>query len=399
MTAVNAPFDVEPDALHDVLGSLREAGPVHRVVMPNGVPVWLVTRHAEVRAALTDPRLVSPGNDVINIDLLAPDIRDAVRNSLLHLNPPEHTRLRRLVSGVFTARRIEALRPRVVAMTEQLLDDIGERTEFDVVTDLALPLPLQIICELLGVPVEDREAFEVWTKAYLSALGAPDYPVKEITEMVTYLRELVEHKRAHPDDGLLSGLIEAHDEGQRLTTNELISFACLLLAAGFETTSSLIGIAMCLLLRDPEQARILRDHPERIGAAVEEVLRYDGPVISAFPRIVSEPVTIGDVEIPAGEIVLASLLAANRDDNLVSDAQSFQPGRAPAQHVTFGHGIHYCLGASLARMEAEVAIGTLLRRFPDLRLAVEPSELSWNQTVFVRGLPALPVSTVEEGAH
>ena len=214
---------------------------------------------------------------------MAEDIRSAVVNGMLHSNPPDHTRLRRLVSSVFTARRIEALRPRVVAITEELLDGLDGRSEFDLVAEIALPQPLQVICELLGVPVEDRLAFHAWTTAYVDGPGMAEFPVEEITAFVTYLRELIEAKRARPDDAVLSALIQAHDEDDRLTGDELISVAALILAAGYETTASLISTGTWLLLRHPEHARRLRLRPREIPAAVEEILRYDGPAVTGFP--------------------------------------------------------------------------------------------------------------------
>lgn len=392
MTTTLSPFEAGAAAMHEVFAELRAAGPAHRVRMPNGTPVWLVTRHAEARALLTDPRLISPGNTHSKTGALAPELRAALLSGLMHSNPPDHTRLRRLISAVFTPRRVQELRPRIEQIAEDLLTGLGARTSFDLVREYALPLPLLVISELLGVPPADRAGFADWTRAYVYGLGMPEFPAEAVTELLTYLRELIELKRVQPGDDLFSGLIQAHDEGDRLTTDELTSLGCLLLAAGYETTANLISSGMWLLLRHPEHAERLRREPAGLPAAVEEIARYESPAQCGFPRLTTAPVRLGEVEIPQGELVLISVLSANRDENVHPAADEFRPDQAPKQHLAYGHGIRFCLGAYLARVEGEVAIGALLHRFPRLRLAGEPS---WSMGVFVRGLADLPVSTVD----
>ncbi|MFI7123181.1 cytochrome P450 [Amycolatopsis sp. NPDC049868] len=396
MTELATPFDADPAQAHEVLGALREAGPIHRITLPNGVAAWLVTRYEESRAVLADPRLFSGiSTDYIDSGSLAPDVRSAVYSHMMHSDPVEHARLRKLVAKVFTTRRVENLRPRAEAIIDDLLDGVTDRTGFDLVTEVAEPLPMQVICELLGIPLEDREPFPKWTTAFVAASLLPEYPVEDITAFVTYFRRLVAHKRSHPDNALLSGLIAARDDDDRLTEDELISTAVILLGAGWRGTANLISTGMCTLLDRPQVADRLRADPEALPAAVEELLRYDGPALAAMPRYVTEPVEIGGCRLAAGELVVVSFLAANRDENVVPEPESFCPTRPTGPHLAFGHGIHHCLGAPLARLVAQIAIGALLRRFPTLRLAVPPDELIWKLDVFSRGLKALPVTAME----
>lgn len=390
MTTTSSPFTGYVDDPHRALAGMRDLAPVHRITMPNGVPAWLVTGYAEARAALADARLVN-NMSVPPTSTVRPDIRAGLQHSLLHKDPPDHTRLRALVSGVFTAGRVKALRPRIVAITEELLDGLAGRTEFDLFAEVALPQPLQVICELLGFPMADRQAIRDWTIAYTSSFAAPQYPAAELTAFVEYLRALIEAKRARPDDGLLSAMVCA-PEGERLTDNEAVSTACLLLSAGYETTSSLIGSAMCFLLTRPALAGELRADSSRLPSMIEEFLRYESPAATAFPRVAREPLEIGGTRIDGGDLVLVSLLSANRDTAAFAAAGDLTTGRPPGRHLAFGHGVHHCLGAPLARVEGQIAIAALLDRFPTLRLAVPPEELHWQPNVFVRSLTTLPVA-------
>jgi cytochrome P450 len=375
---------------HTALAALRGAGPVHRITLPNGVPAWLVARYEEGRAALADARLAN-GMTRTPQDILPEDVARSVQRSMMHCDPPDHTRLRGLVSAVFTAGRMKALRPRVVAIMDELLDGLAGRSEFDLVEEVALPLPMRVICELLGFRMEDREKVRAWTIAYVTALGSARYPVAEIAAFVEYMRGVLDAKRERPDDGLLSALVAVRDGSDRLSDDEVISMATLLLSAGYETTAGLIGTGMFHLLSRPEVTGRVRTDPEALPAVVEECLRFESPAPTAFPRMAQEDLEIGGVRIAAGEVVLISILSANRDETVFDEAATFDADRE-RRSMAFGHGVHHCLGAPLARMEGQVAFAALLERFPRLRLTAKPDELHWMPGLFVRGLRSLPVA-------
>jgi cytochrome P450 len=384
----------DPHHLHD---RLRAEGPVTQVEMPEGFPAWLVTSYADVRAALTDHRL---SNDWHNAapERAEESPEDPLSRDLLSIDPPDHTRLRRLVVKAFTPRRMAGLRPRIEEMTASLLDELAARPagEADLLAEFAFPLPVTVISELLGVPVSDREKFRVWSAAVVSSVATQPEMETAFTEMVTYFSELLDAKRHSPGDDLISALLQAQDDGDRLSQNELLSMAFLLLVAGHETTVNLIASGMLTLLLDPAARARLRADRTLLPAAVEEMLRYTSPVNHALPRYTTEPVSIGGVDIPAQQVVILSLSSANRDESRFGCPASFdldraRPGDQGGGHVAFGHGIHYCLGAPLARLEAEIAFGALLDRFPDMTLAVPPAELRWRPSTLIRGLETLPV--------
>ncbi len=379
---------------HPTYAALRDHDPVRRVTLPSGLPAWLVTRYEDVKAVLADPRL---SKDVRRFPdpgryLVAADLRETISRHMLNADPPDHTRLRKLVSKAFTPRRVEALRPRVQQITEELLDRMAPLGRVDLIDAFAFPLPVTVICELLGVPVEDRDEFRVWSNVIIEGVGAGDRFESAVRAMDKYLRELVEAKRRSPGDDMLSDLIAAREEGDRLSEGELTSMAFLLLVAGHETTVNLIGNGVYLLLTHPDQLALLRSDPGLLPSAVEEFLRYEGPAETSTLRFATEPIEIGGVTIPAGEVVLVALASANRDGRRFADADRLDITRGDSQHLAFGHGIHYCLGASLARLEGQVAIGELLARFPDLALAVPPEELAWRPGTLIRGLCELPVT-------
>jgi cytochrome P450 len=322
-----------------------------------------------------------------------------MNSDLLHNDPPDHTRLRRLVSGAFTRRRVDALAPRIQQIADGLLDDLtgalAEHGEADLIAAFAYPLPITVIGELLGVPAHDQAGFQGWstTVAGGAAAGRQAW-VEAATALVGYVRELVAAKRARPGDDLMSALVAARDGADRLTEDELTSMVFLLLIAGHETTVNLIGNGMYTLLTHPDRHALLLAEPERLPATIEELLRFDGPVQVATFRWTSVPVQIGDTVIPAGEVVIPGLLAANRDPAAAADPDVFDPTREAdvVGHLAFGHGVHHCLGASLARLEGRVALGSLLARLPDLRLAVPVAELRWRPSVLMHGLATLPVT-------
>jgi cytochrome P450 len=374
---------------HPALAGLRRAGPVHRVVTPGGTAFWMVTRWEEARRVLTDPSLSKRQP----VDGLPPELRAAMSEQMLLRDPPEHTRLRRLVSAAFTPRRIEELRPRVEQITDRLLDGLSAAPEVDLIDRLAFPLPFEVICELLGIPAAERGSFRAWSNTIiLGGLGAADM-ARAMGELVAYLRDLLARKRDRPATDLLGALLATVESGDRLSDDELVAMTILLLVAGHETTVNLIGNAVYLLSRWPDQARRLRDDPGLLPAAVEEVLRLAGPSATTTYRVTTSPLTIGDTTIPAGEQVLVSLLAVNRDEDRFAAPDAFDLERRDGAHLAFGHGIHFCLGAALARMEAQVALGRLLARYPDIRLAVPPRALRWRTGLLMHGLVSLPVLT------
>jgi cytochrome P450 len=379
---------------HPALAALRESGPVHRVDMRMGLPAWMVTRYDDVLAALSDPRL---SNDPHHAAALTEVIRgDFLSRSMIGADPPEHTRLRRLVSKAFTARRVEGLRPRVQEITDALLDRITPRGTADLVGEFGLPLPVTVIGELLGVPEADRDRFRSWTD---EMLDRPFDPGSDMARMVAarermhgYLADLVAAKRAHPADDLLTDLVQATDEGERLDAQELLAMAFLLLIAGYVTTVSLIGNGMLALLRHPDQLDRLRGDPSLVPEAIEELLRFDGPVNPGLARYALEDLEIGDVRIPRGDMVLLAIAAADRDPHRFPDPARLDVGAPDPGHLAFGHGIHYCLGAPLARLEGQVAFAALLARLPDLALAAREDELRWTGGGVLRGLRELPVT-------
>ncbi|GIF06881.1 cytochrome P450 family protein [Actinoplanes siamensis] len=370
---------------HPALAELRQAGPVHRVVPATNVPFWLVTRWAEARQILADPSLSKRQP----VDGLPQELRAVLSAQLLLQDPPDHTRLRRLVSGAFTPRRVADLRPRIERITDRLLDGLTGTPEVDLIDALAFPLPLEVICELLGIPVEERGSFRGWSNTIILGDLASTDLAEAVRQLSAYLRGLFPRKRAQPTDDLLGALLAV--EGDRLDPDELISMAVLLLVAGHETTVNLIGNAVYLLDRWPEQKRRLLDDPGLVPAAIEEVLRMASPTAMTTYRVTTQPITVGDTTIPAGEQVLISLLSVNRDDDRFTDPDTFEPSRADGGHLSFGHGIHFCLGAPLARLEGQIAIGRLLARYPDIRLAGPWQELRWRPGLLMHGLTTLPV--------
>ncbi|MFC0601374.1 cytochrome P450 family protein [Streptomyces palmae] len=392
---------------------LREHAPVHRTTLPSGVEAWLVTRYADARQALADTRLSknplhhsddAQGRSKVGI----PGERSAnLMTHLLNIDPPDHTRLRRLVSKAFTPRRVAEFAPRVQQLTDRLIDDFAARGTADLIHEFAFPLPIYAICDLLGVPAEDQDDFRDWAGMMIrhDLPGGKRTPrggvARAVKRMRGYLAELIHRKReelgaSEQDDDLISGLIRASDHGEHLTENEAAAMAFILLFAGFETTVNLIGNGAYALLREPAQrARfqdaVARDDQEWLSGAVEELLRFDGPVEIATWRFATEPITLGGQRIAAGDPVLVVLAAADRDPERFRRPDVLDLSRADNQHLGYGHGIHYCLGAPLARLEGRTALATLLRRLPDLRLAADPDDLRWRGGLIMRGLRTLPV--------
>jgi len=400
MSGTTTPVRLDGEAIQDPYSfyqQLRVEAPVREALMPRGLKVWMVTRYADVRDALANPTLHkdmraareliarhSPegaSDGVFGSDLVA---------HMLNSDPPDHTRLRKLVAKAFTMRRVELMRPRVEEITSSLLDALATKDEVDLIDAFAFELPVTVICELLGVPHADRDDFRVWSTLLVSADEAAKVHEASVA-MAAYLHQLIATKRAAPADDMLSALVQASDDGDQLTEVELVSMAFLLLVAGHETTVNLIANGVLALLRNPDQLATLRENPDLLPGAVEEFLRYDGPIGHATLRYTMEPLELSGTTIPAGEFVLVSLISANRDPDRFPAADDLDVTRPGGGHLAFGHGIHFCLGAPLARLEGQIAIGRLIERFPDLALATDPAELRWRNSTLLRGLESLPV--------
>jgi cytochrome P450 len=315
---------------------------------------------------------------------------------MLAADPPDHTRLRRLVNRAFTARRIAGLRPRIEAITSSLLDAMEDTAragvdEADLIEAFAFPLPVTVICELLGVPARDREDFKEWSHAILSSVSTQEEGLAAGTAMYHYFNDLIAVKRRTPADDLISALVDARDSDDSLDERELMAMLFLLLVAGHETTANLIATGTLSLLANPAELARLRSEPALLPGAVEELLRYANPLTHATERFTTEPTEIGGVTIPARAWVLCVTSSANRDPGRFADPDRLDVGRDASGHVAFGHGIHYCLGAPLARLEGEIAFGALLSRFPGLSLAVDPATLRWRPSSLIHGLETLPV--------
>ena len=384
-------FRPDPYALY---ARMREEEPVYEGIGPvTGRSFWFLTRYEDVVSAFRDPRL---GRDVDNLpealqeqhrfpneDMLA-----VINTHMLNMDPPDHTRLRRLVSTNFTSRRVRELTPRIQEITDVLLDGLGG--EVDLIHDFALPIPVLVIAELLGIPIDDLDEFRSTVDDFLRA---EDEEASMAAGMVLlqYINTSIEAKRIEPGDDLLSALVHHEEDGDRLSHIELTSMVNLLLIAGHETTVNLIGNGMLELMRHPSEMAKLRANPDLIDLAIEEMVRYNGPVETPFPRFIYEDIETGGRTLKAGDMLIPILAAANRDPEAFDEPDTFRIDRDPNKHVGFGFGIHYCLGAPLARLEAKVAIVSLLERFDSIELAVPDDELVWNPGFFLRGLRALPV--------
>jgi cytochrome P450 len=361
--------------------------------MPNGVPAWLVSGYPEARALLADPRLVKVGSAITtHIRGLLPELAPALVSHMLQASGADHTRLRGLVAPAFSRRRMDLLAPRVQQITDGLLDAIGDAERTELIAGFAYPLPITVIGELLGIPEADRAAFRGWSVTMTEGQSAdPDDFVAAGRAWVGYIRRLIADKRRRPGEDITSDLIAAQAAGQQLSEDELSSMIFALLLAGHETTVNLIASGTLALLTHPEQADRLRAHPELIETAVEELLRFTSPLRMALPLRTCEPIEVDGVRIDTGELIVPALLDANRDARHTPDPDTVDVGREHNRHLALGHGVHHCLGAPLARLEGRIALGTLLRRFPRLRLAVPPDELSWRPSYAFNALTELPV--------
>ena len=369
---------------------LREAGPVHRIEGPDGSPAWLVTRYDDVRQALADPRLSLDRSNALPGNYRGMSLPPALDANLLNMDPPDHTRVRKLVTQAFTPGRVAALRAPIRRTADALLDQVIPRGRADLVAEYAAPLPITVICDLLGVPAQTRTDFRQWTDTLLAPPDA-DAARQAIGAMLRFFAGLIASKRAEPADDLLSAMIAARDEGDRLSDDELTSLVFLILFAGYENVVHLIGNATLALLEAPDQWARLQADRSLLPAAVEELARYDAPASLAIRRFPVEDVSIGGFVVPAGETVLLGIASANRDSTRFPEADRLDFDRAFGGHLALGHGIHYCLGAPLARLEMEIALEAMLDRLPGLALGVPREEVEWRPSIRTRGLVALPV--------
>jgi len=379
---------------HDVYESLARTGPVHRITLPTGARAWLVTGYAQVRAVLNDPRLLkAPGPGPSLVQKLRPDLFRAGGTHMLHCDGMEHDRLRGLVAAAFTRRRIETLTPRIEQIARDLLEGLETTAVTDLIAGFAYPFPMTVICEMIGVPEQDRDEFR---HSYIVTSKGPPFVSEEeyiaaAEALVALTRGLVADRRAHPGNDLLSQLITVRQRRDQLSDDELTSMINLLVIAGHETTVNLIASGIHALLTHPEQLARLRGDPDLIASAVEELLRFESPVQVALPLTAAESLEINGVEIGAGEMVIAALLAANRDPTRIPQPDRLDISRKHNPHIAFGHGIHHCLGAPLARLEGRIALTSLLGRYPGLRLAVSPEQLTYQPSFVFHALATLPV--------
>ncbi|MFJ6811572.1 cytochrome P450 [Streptomyces anulatus] len=384
-------FVRDPHATYDWM---REEGPV-KLRQQSGSVLWMLTRYEDARAALAEPKLhkdprrfpnpaggTGMGPEEPGMELLS--------RHMLNSDPPDHTRLRKLTTKAFTARPTEAFRPRITEVAAGLLDAFEPGGRMDIVNDYAMPLSTRVICELIGIPAADGEVFRDW---YTTMTGV--HPPEQVTEarqsLIRYLGDLIADKRARPADDLISNLLQARDADDLLSETEVMSMVFLLLGAGHETAISFIGTAMLSLLSEPDQLALLQKDTTLLPGAIEELLRFESPINVATFRYAAEPVEIGGVTIPAGDSVFVSIGALNRDPSRFSEPDRLEITRPATGHLAFGHGLHHCLGAPLARVEGAVAIGQLIARFPDIRPAVGREDLRWRFSLMLRCLESLPV--------
>ncbi len=372
-----------------------EYPPMSRVVFPSGCEGWLVTRYEDVRLIFSDTRfsrnLLAPGAPC----LIEPGDFSTGEHSILNMDPPDHTRLRKLTAQAFTVRRIAGLRPRIQEIADTLLRAMAEHgPPLDLVEMFAFPLPTAVMCEILGVPYEGRERFRRWSRVIVTPMAySPAEVAQARRDGAGDMAALVAVKRETPGEDLLSILVHARDEdGDRLTEAELIDLATQLLLAGHETTVSLIATGIVLLTAHPDQLAALRSDPSLTEGAVEEIMRFDGPADASLLRVALEDVELSAGRVRRGEAVLAHTGAANRDEAAFPGASRFDIRRRNAPQLGFGHGLHFCLGAALARLEGEIAFRTLLDGLPELDLAVPASAIAWRPPLSIRGPEAVPVT-------
>lgn len=377
---------------------LRAEAPVFPVIVRKQ-RAWLVTRYDDVVNVLKDDRFAKNRHNAMSPKQLkkalkVPSIFKALDRNLLSLDNPDHARLRTLVYKAFMRHPIKGMRDQIQILTDELLDQIAPQREMELIADFALPLTLTTIGQILGVPTKDNPKFHRWTKAVISAGSNPNLFVllPALWGLTQYFKKLIAERRLKPQDDLTTALVKAQENDDRLTDDEILATLFLLLSAGHETTVNLIASGTLALLEQPEQLAQLRQTPDLIEPAIEELLRFVCPAETATERYAREDIAIAGTTIPKGELVLAVIGSANRDANFFDNPDLLDFTRENNNHLAFGHGAHYCLGAPLTRLEGQIAINTLVQRMPDLRLSIAPNQLQWRGGLILRGLKTLPVS-------
>lgn len=391
----NPKIRANPQALYE---QMRSENPIYAATGPvTSNTFWFFTRYRDCVTVLKDQRFGKdarkhlPGDMLLRYGFTEEDSTfAAINRHMLNLDQPDHTRLRALVHKAFTPRMVDELRPRIQEIADELLNAMADQKEFNLIEQFSFPLPITVIAEMLGVPSADRDKFRDWTTTLLFG-NDMDRASGAVLEFVMYMNELIEDRQKSPREDLLSGLIHVEENGDTLNREELLSMIFLLLVAGHETTVNLIANGVLALIQHPDQMQKLVDDPGLIHSAVEGMLRFNGPVETPTIRFAFEEVEVSGVTIPFGAIIMPSLLGANRDPEIFPEPNRFDITRDPNRHIAFGSGIHYCLGAPLARMEGSIAISSLLQRFPHLELNTALDELVWNENLLIHGMKALPL--------
>lgn len=377
---------------------LRDNAPVYKGKLSPFMSLYLISRYEDVVQVLKDPRFLRNRSAITGkgqrTPIPLPKSLELAANSMILEDEPNHRRLRNLVHKAFTPHTVARLAPRVESLAHELLDKAMREGQVDLLTAYAIPIPVTIIAELVGVAPDERDRFLGWSKELGGSMSLRNAVrwYTSLRHLIRYTRDLIAHRRANPQDDLLSALVHAEDEGSQLNEDELISMVLLLIIAGYETTLNLIANGTRALLAHPDQRALLRAEPERIEAAVEEILRYDSPAQGTKMLYPTEAITLHDVTIPRAATVMPLIGSANRDERVFSEPDRFDITRSPNKNLAFGHGIHYCLGAPLARLEGQVALNVLLARCPDLRLAVLPQEVRYQTRPLWHRLESLPVA-------
>lgn len=397
LNLLSADFKANP---YPAFAQARAQEPILQIKAAGGRNAWLITRYEDAEALLRDQRFSKNIYSIFSEEELAQNVAymnsfRALSNHMLAADPPDHTRLRSLVNRAFTPALVEQWRERVQEITDELLDHVEAQGQMELISDFAFPLPMLIISEMLGIPAEDRFKFREWSNTLIGSDGSVEAIQRNqviIGQFVGYLRNLISERRAHPTDDLVSRLVQAEAEGDKLSEQELIAMIFLLLVAGHETTVNLIGNGVLALLSYPEQLARLKADPALIKSAIEELLRYNGPLMIATIRYAREDLELGGKLIRRGEQIIVGLSSANHDAERFAEAEKLDITRKENHHLAFGKGIHFCLGAPLARLEGQIAIATLFRRLPNLRLNIDPQAITWRTGMLIHGVETLPVA-------
>ncbi|WP_132006669.1 cytochrome P450 family protein [Mesobacillus foraminis] len=369
---------------------MRKDEPVHKMRFPDGQLGWLITRYEDAVEIMKDPRVIKDVSKLFGGNM---DSGSVFMHNMLFSDPPDHKRLRGLVQKAFTPQMISGMRGRIQEITDELLDEAAKGTRMNLIDDFAFPLPIIVISEILGIPTEDRDKFRIWSNSLIEGSNGEHAAemFQHVNEFIQYLSEWFEKVRKNPGEDLISQLILAEDEGDQLTERELYGVVTLLIIAGHETTVNLIGNSILALLEHPDQFDLLKEQPDRIHQAIEETLRFNGPVEFSTSRWANEDMEFRGQMIKRGELIIISLNSANHDPKVFENPDLFDISREKSPHLAFGKGIHLCLGAPLARLEGEIAITSLMQRFPEMKLAVGKDELEWRPGMIVRGVKEIPL--------